>query len=731
MSFSETDSTDAPAVNSRMARGWTARIRSFCPVGVLLAVVGGFVPSANAVTITDMHFADMAGNPVACAPSSGQFQVCADVRNDSILSGLISSMILTIDGPGLPTVCSQTSIALLGSATTEFCCTHTIVAGEECGPWDADLVIASLLGGDTESISCNKEGDSCDDGLFCTINDACSAGDCDGDARVCIGDGNACTEEICNEVTQCSPIAVADATACDDGDACTMTDQCTSGVCGGAALDCDDEVSCTTDSCVAGQCVHDSAACICLSDSDCNDGNPCTADSCGPQGTCVVVDAAGSCDDGNACTINDACSGGACVGSAMQCSDGADCTDDSCVSGVCIHDDSNCTLDELLDLDEILDSVLDDDDSGDDTADDGDNETDDENDAGDDVDDAANDDNGSDLGDLFGGGLDTTTLTEGGITIHILGLDPDTLISTETDENEVTRTVLGNPLEPDFVFSIDSDVEGDQISALLEDLSKPTLAIADSEGLEKARITAVGLGTPPEIAVVVTGNTMSVNLMDGSGSNYLLDIINAPQGAVAVYEVDGNDVTISVKDPANVVVGAELLATTVTQNFGASFEFSDVMALGTESSRLYSFEKADGIGGVTKIEAENNTSETVYRVSLQFQQAQIDASVDEHPRLYQFAAVSQQFRPAGDVDIGQDPPTATLGHYGFNPSSREVWAALDEVGRFAVGLPKTAGVAPTSSAGCGAGACGSGAAAMIPLMFLSLRSMRRRARRSA
>jgi len=63
----------------------------------------------------------------------------------------------------------------------------------------------------------------CDDGLFCTANDKCGAGQCSGAARNC-GDGIGCTEDDCNEATD----------SCDhdpQNDECTSDDPCLTGIC--------------------------------------------------------------------------------------------------------------------------------------------------------------------------------------------------------------------------------------------------------------------------------------------------------------------------------------------------------------------------------------------------------------------------------------------------------------------------------------------------------------------
>ena len=66
----------------------------------------------------------------------------------------------------------------------------------------------------------NNDGETCDDGLWCTINDVCASGVCEGPARDC-NDGEFCTGvETCNE----------DTATCDSpGDPCGVGEVCNEG----------------------------------------------------------------------------------------------------------------------------------------------------------------------------------------------------------------------------------------------------------------------------------------------------------------------------------------------------------------------------------------------------------------------------------------------------------------------------------------------------------------------
>ncbi len=140
---------------------------------------------------------------------------------------------------------------------------------------------------------------------------------------------------------------------------------------------CDDEVACTVDTCVDGECRHEAsdALCgdgercnpgsgcvpiVCTEDSDCDDGLPCNGEeTCDPgaagadETTGCLDGAPPTCDDGFACT-EDSCDDGAdgCVHTPLDsaCDDSIDCSVDSCDPGSatdpsgCLHieDDTLC-----------------------------------------------------------------------------------------------------------------------------------------------------------------------------------------------------------------------------------------------------------------------------------------------------------------------------------------------------------------------------------------------------
>jgi hypothetical protein len=114
----------------------------------------------------------------------------------------------------------------------------------------------------------------CDDGLFCNGVDVCAAGSCTHPGDPCPGaDGDADCAETCDEGLDACVAPDPDGAGCDDGLFCTVSDACQAGVCEGGPRDCSAEDG----QCRTGTCDEDTDACIGPPKPD---GTPCTLDPC-------------------------------------------------------------------------------------------------------------------------------------------------------------------------------------------------------------------------------------------------------------------------------------------------------------------------------------------------------------------------------------------------------------------------------------------------------------------
>jgi hypothetical protein len=283
-----------------------------------------------------------------------------------------------------PTRCTAASCDDGNACTTDTCnaagtCTHAPVAGCSSCSSNAQCDDGNACTTDVCSAGrCQRQnaadGAACSDGNACNGAETCQAGRCAAGRTLSCDDGNPCTQDSCNPTSGCSFARVAgcsacttaadcndgeactadacvngrcviqpvaDGTSCTDGDFCDGLETCRAGRCApGTAPDCNDDNSCTTDSCDpgAGQCTHKSAAGCCASDADCGDSDACTTDErceagvcvttpttcekpgpcqesvCDPVTGCATVALADgtACDDGDPCTHNEQCRAGAC-----------------------------------------------------------------------------------------------------------------------------------------------------------------------------------------------------------------------------------------------------------------------------------------------------------------------------------------------------------------------------------------------------------------------------------
>ncbi|MCK4522480.1 MAG: hypothetical protein KAU20_07945 [Nanoarchaeota archaeon] len=239
--------------------------------------------------------------------------------------------------------------------------------------------------------------DPCDDGLFCTVNDVCSGGQCTGgDARDC-SDSIGCTDDSCNETTDscdhnpndglCSADTVCADYYCDVTSDCQVNYEPDTTECRAAAGVCDIAETCTGSS--ADCPVDDKSIAECrTATSDCDiaeicDGisNDCPADAKQPAGTqcgearncppdaCNVFiaqfypddghdtcDGIGNCNvyscsmENSYCTDNDAGDGVNGLTCGAECDQDEDCDDedpatmDRCIAGcTCTNTREDCT----------------------------------------------------------------------------------------------------------------------------------------------------------------------------------------------------------------------------------------------------------------------------------------------------------------------------------------------------------------------------------------------------
>ena len=215
----------------------------------------------------------------------------------------------------------------------------------------------------------------CNDNNLCTIDNCSNENGCEYTLISC-DDGISCTTDECDPIQGC--IHTPNDSLCNDNHLecsygyCDITEGCIF-----TSLECDDEISCTVDSCSSDQtCIHTPINSYCNDDISCtfdscnpingcehtlnhhlcDDGISCTTDECDPIQGCIHTPNDSLCDDNLSCTLDECSIFSGCLYTPMDslCNDNITCTNDICSTVIgCIYnqddqlcDDNNeCTMD--------------------------------------------------------------------------------------------------------------------------------------------------------------------------------------------------------------------------------------------------------------------------------------------------------------------------------------------------------------------------------------------------
>ncbi len=201
------------------------------------------------------------------------------------------------------------------------------------GGADAGTDAASDAGADADAApQCTTNAD-CDDGVYCDGVETCVAGVCMPGTPVDCNDNITCTQDFCDESTQVCQHVASDQ-ACSNGSFCDGVEACNPGASGadpttgcvaGTPVNCDDGITCTTDSCddTTRSCIHTP------SNAACDDG--------------LYCDGVETCDP-----VNGAPGTGCVAGTPVNCEDGIACTTDTCdeATDSCDHTPDNLKCDD-------------------------------------------------------------------------------------------------------------------------------------------------------------------------------------------------------------------------------------------------------------------------------------------------------------------------------------------------------------------------------------------------
>lgn len=215
---------------------------------------------------------DACVNTNVCTPSSKecvsptQYRQC-NSAGTAWLSDTTCPTGQTCSGAG---VCAVPTICTAGAVR---CASGSAIIKETCNSAGTAWTQTSCSTGQTcsagqcvSSVNCQPNAIQCSsDTLYKQCNSAGTAWSSD----ISCASGQVCSANGCVNAAQCT--AANAAVNCNDNNACT-TDSCLSGTCSNQAVICPSGLSCVNGNCVTPP--------QCTGNTQCNDGNPCTTDTC-------------------------------------------------------------------------------------------------------------------------------------------------------------------------------------------------------------------------------------------------------------------------------------------------------------------------------------------------------------------------------------------------------------------------------------------------------------------
>jgi len=165
---------------------------------------------------------------------------------------LVATVRLGFSGPTGAVMRRTAEFASCTGPKAAVCGDGVLDEGEQCDDGNLDdddccSATCMLLSSDTHT---------CDDGEYCTIRYFCTDGSCLQQPRDC-SDGNPCTIDYCDEQLNACVHYDRNGIVCDDGVFCTHPDRCSAGVCGGPPRNCSDG-----NACISSICNEDEATCV-------------------------------------------------------------------------------------------------------------------------------------------------------------------------------------------------------------------------------------------------------------------------------------------------------------------------------------------------------------------------------------------------------------------------------------------------------------------------------------
>ena len=233
-----TDEGFSPSATTCGVGACSAVGASTCVAGVTGTTCVAGTPAANDATCdgVDNDCSGATDEDVVAQATSCGLGACAATGLTTCVDGIAGSSCVAGTPAPVDNDCDGVDEDCDG-ATDEGFAPISRICGDSCA---GGAAITTCVAGQRVESACVPVADGavCIDDGACTLAAACLGGVCTVTRTRSCDDGNACTNDVCNDVSGCASTPVANGGACNDGNPCTTSDVCQAGTCAGPALAC-------------------------------------------------------------------------------------------------------------------------------------------------------------------------------------------------------------------------------------------------------------------------------------------------------------------------------------------------------------------------------------------------------------------------------------------------------------------------------------------------------------
>jgi hypothetical protein len=350
-------------------------------------------------------------------------------------------------------------------------------------------------------------------------------------------------------------------------------------------------------------------------------------------------------------------------------------------------------------------------------------------------------------------GTVTTVGTESKTNVE--GLDNDTPVMTTVDKDGGRTITVGDPESPRLKLQLNGFDSDATINLTFDDMGGSMLVIQDRNGNPLQHLSMTGFEQGTTVALETSADGSRRIVLQSDRSTVSLNLRDLPDGTeLNVTHDETEQITVEVFDPTG--QRADVSITTAKHGGIITFDIQyDDTTAGNTAARVVPGVSGlrDGLayGGTVTIDAATASIESIYLVSLMYDDKDVFDFDERELRLHRYDDIETIFVPAGDNDVGVNAPTGLLGDYGVETESNGAWSETDQLGRFAIGRPIESLTEDESGAGdqvenmqdmkdndeppppsaappdCGGGVCGVLGVIYLPVMILGLIGLKRTA----